>query len=415
MAIESFFLSGRAANACVQAQGLVVSSEDPLFLKAELQNGDPRRPFRFGSLGVNPKVEFDNNIVFNPSLELDAAGTSPPTGYQAPTGGGSPDVSTDAANEGSKSLRLNLANEAAFQDRIVRPGGSYRHTVALRGDGTNIVSAHVLDLISGKWLVNATTWSTAKTAWATRSAASFAVSSINFTLESPVAGHVGPGRIRLLWDRPGTIAGAAYVDSIYLWPKITVAALVYDTIPTAFPVAIESADNAAFSTNLNDHGDLPARRFRRYLVFAGPATAQRFWRFAVTGTPFDLFRLWIGQPVLGERRIFLTNQRYGLVTARVMPKAGTRDQPTSLAEAPRYRFEMSWASSYASFRQVAEEMVGASFHGDEPVLAVPDSTQPEMVYGRGGGLAEISTNWEPNDFHEYGLSFEDDQYPVLTK
>lgn len=383
---EAFFVAGLAANACVQAQGVTVSSADSLFPAANLQNGKPWEPFRFGGLGANPSIAFDCNIIANPSFELDA-NDDPPTDWKTPTGGGTPTVSTTLANEGTKSLRLNAANEAAYQDRTLRPGGTYRISVALAGDGTNIISAYVQDLISGKWLLSNGTWSTAKTAWATRTLATFATSAMNFTLEEPVAGHVGPARVRILFDRPGT-ATAAYVDSVYVWPKITVAALMFDTIPTAFPVAIESADDAAFSTNFLDNGDLPARRFRRYLPFTGPATSRRFWRFNITGTPVDEFIPWVGQPLLAERNVFLNNHAHGnQIEIRRMPKGGTEDLPASLAEAPRYEVEMLWRTSYTSLQQVAEKLVGGSVYGDEPVLIVPDITRPEMVYGRGGGLS----------------------------
>ncbi len=361
-------------------------------------------------------MEFDCNIIANPSYELDPDLTSPPTGWKIPTGGGTPDVSTAEFNEGTKSLRLNLANEAAYQDREVRLGGTYRHTVALRGDGTNIVSAYVLDLIAGKWLQSGGAWTTTKTAWATRSAATFADSSITLTLEDPVAGHSGPGRVRILFDRPASTTAAAYVDSVYLWPKITCAALIHHTIPTGFPIAVESADDAAFTSNLNDHGDLPARRFRTYMLFAGPATPQRFWRFLITGTPYDLFLPWIGQPVLGERETFLTRPSYGLVTIREVPKSGTEELPVSLAEAPRYRFDMSWENTaYSAYQQIAEKMLGACFFGDEPILLVADTTQSEMVYGRGASMSSITPRWVFIDQVKYSLSVQDDPYSVVTR
>ncbi len=412
---EGFFLSGLASNACVQAQDVVVSSEDTLFPKANLQNGNPWKPFRFSALTANPTIEFDCNIIANPSYEADPDATSPPSSWIIPTGGGTPDVSTAEANEGTNSLRLNAANEAAYQDRIVRLAGTYRHTVALRGDGTNIVSAYVLDLISGKWLQSGGTWTTTKTAWATRSTATFATSSITLTLEAPVDGHVGPGRLRILFDRPGTVAGAAYVDSVYMWPKITTAAFAYHTIPTGFPIAVESADDVAFSTNLNDHGDLPARAFRTYMIFAGPATPQRFWRFPITGTPHEGFLPAIGQPILGERETMLQKPSWGLAMIREMPKSGSADFPTSLADAPRYRFDMSWESPYSRFQQIAEKLLGACSFGDEPVFIVADEDDPEMVYGRGASMSTIAPSWIFVDSVEYSLTVRDDQYSVATK
>lgn len=410
---EGFFLAGLASNACVQAQAVTVSSGDPLYAKAELQNSFPSRPFRFGDLAANPWIIFDNNIIANGNFEDSASGVLP-AGWNVPTGGGTPVTSTVQFNEGAKSMVLDAANEAAYQDRILRPGGTYRLGNALRGDGTNIVSAYVLDLLSGKWLLSGGTWSATKTAITTRSTATFATYNQTFTLEAPLAGHVGPAKIRILFDRPGTIAGAAYVDSVYLWPKITCAALMYDTIPAGFTVAVQSDDDIAFPS-ATANGNMPARRFRRYLTFAGPATLERYWRFLITGTPFDLFRPWIGQPVLGERETFLTKPSWGIVTAREMPKAGTPELPASLADAPRYRFDMSWESPASSYNQIAEKMLGASFYGDEPVMVVPETDDTEFVYGRGAQLAEIAPSRDPIDSLNYRLSILDDGYPVATR
>lgn len=411
---EAFFVAGHAANACVKAQGVTVSSEDSLFPKANLQNGKPWEPFRFGSLDVNPKIEFDCNIMSNGGFEADANGTSPPTNWKIPTGGGSPTVTTAVFNEGAKSLELNATNEAAYQDREVRPGGTYRISCDLRGDGTNIVSAYVQDLLTGKWLQSGGTWTTTKTAWVTRSTATFATSLLTFTLEAVPSGHIGPAKIRILFDRPGTITAAAYVDAVWMWPKITCAALLYDTIPTGFLVAVQSDDQPSFPSP-TANGNLPSNRFRRYLTFAGPGTLERYWRFLITGNVYDEFKPWVGQAVLGERTVFTTNQKYGLVTARRMPKSGTSELPTSIAAAPRYRLDMEWASNYTSYQQVADEMLAQSTYGDEPILVSPQITRPEFVYGRGARVSELDAAWELNDFLNYSLSLEDDPYPVVTK
>lgn len=205
------------------------------------------------------------------------------------------------------------------------------------------------------------------------------------------------------------------MDSVYLYPKITVAALAYHTIPTGFPVAVESADDAAFSTNLNDHGDLPARAFRTYLTFDGPATPQRFWRFGITGTPQDEYIPKIGQPVLGERETLLQKPSWGLAAIRQMPKAGTEEEPLSTADAPMYRFDMQWDSPYSRFQQIAKKLLGACFYGDEPVLIVADSADSEMVYGRGASMGSIEPRWIFIDSLEYGLTVTDDQYSAASK
>jgi hypothetical protein len=98
-----------------------------------------------------------------------------------------------------------------------------------------------------------------------------------------------------------------------------------------------------------------------------------------------------------------------------MPKAGTSKLPSSLAAAPRYRFDMAWESPASSYNQIAEKMLGASFYGDEPVMVVPETDDTEFVYGRGAQLAEIAPSRDPIDSLNYRLSILDDDYPVVTK
>ena len=412
---KGFFLAGHAANACRNAIGVTVSSEDPKFLKANLQDGYLYSPFKFDNPAeTNPSIAFDNNVVDNGTYEADAAGVSPPSFWR--TLSGSPDVSTDQFNDGAKSLRLNLANEAAFQDRLVAPATTHRISSALRGDGSaNAVNGYLINMDTMQYLTNAPAWTTTKTAWATKTAAAWETFALTYTLPAPPYGWVGPTRLRLLYERPGTVTGAAYVDSVAMWPKITCAALLIHAIPNSFPIAIESADDSAFSTNLNDHGDLPAWAWKSYLTFAGPATPQRHWRYAVTGALLaQRLPTWVTQPVMGERKEFLRSPRFGIVMARRMPKGGTEDQPSSQALVPRHRFEMDWGTNASALQQVADEMVGGSRHGDEPVLAVPEIGRPEFVYGRGEGLAEISVTRRSSSKYLYSLSFEDDRSFVDT-
>lgn len=410
---KGFFLAGHAANACRAATGVTVSSEDAMFPKANLQDGFLYSPFKFDDpQEANPSIAFDNNIIGNGTFEADANLVSPPSLWR--TLSGSPDVSTDQFLDGAKSLRLNLANEGAFQERLVAPATTHRISAALWGDGTNAVNAYLLNMDTMEYLTSVAAWTTTKSAWATKVAAAWETFSLTYTLPAPPIGWVGPVRLRLLFERPGTVAAAAYVDSVAMWPKITCAALLIHAIPSAFPIAIESADNSAFSTNLNDHGDLPAWAWKSYLTFAGPATPQRHWRYAVTGTLVgQRTPTWVTQPVFGERKEFIRNPRFPIVTPRRMPQGGTEDQPSSEAKVPRYRLEMEWGANDSSLQQVADELVGGSRHGEEPVLVVPEIGRQEFVYGRGSGLREIVINQRVTA-REFSLTCEDDRSFVDT-
>jgi hypothetical protein len=76
---------------------------------------------------------------------------------------------------------------------------------------------------------------------------------------------------------------------------------------------------------------------------------------------------------------------------------------------------MSWESKNAAYQQIAEEMLGASRFGDEPVLIVADTADAELVYGRGADMNSISPSRDPIESLNYTLSVLDDPYPVVTK
>lgn len=408
---EAFFLAGLNANACYNAQVVTVTSEDSLFPKANLQNGKPWEPFRFGTVAADQTIDFDCNIISNSGFEDDADGVSPPTGWTINSG--TPDVSTVAFSAGSKSLRLNLADEGAYQDRYVRPGGTFRHTVQLRGDGTNAVNAYVRDMVTHKYWTGAA-WSMTKTAWATRTTASFALSSTTLTLEAPVVGHMGPVPLRFLFERPGTIAAAAYVDEVYCWPKITLAAIVYDTVPTGFTISIQSDDNSAFSS-ATSAGNLPAYRFRKFLIFSGPGTPERYWRFLFTGTAGLEYRPWIGQPVLGERVTMTRNPGRNTKFERLMPYIGPDHMIVPQNETPRQQMEMRWeGNTNTGMREGMDQMLGACRFGGEPLLICPRDDRPDFIYGRGELLSEIETEEEAELVFEYRIKIIEDMFPVRT-
>ena len=413
---NAFFLSGLAANACVQAQGVTVTSEDADFPKANLQNGFPWKPFRFGDLTTNQTIEFDCNVVVNPSFETDADGTSPPTGWTIPTGGGTPDVSTAQASEGTKSLRLNAASEAAYQDVLVVPGNTYRLSASLYGDGTDPVNAYLYDPLSGKWLNSGQSWVTTKTAWATKTPTGFTNSAINFVVEPAEDGHVGAGRLRIQFERPGSITGAAYVDSVYFYPKITVAAIAYHTLPFAWTLLVQSDDEPTF-TSPAAHGTLPANRFRTYLKFAGPSPdPHRYWRFSFEGTPVDGYRPWIGQPILGERKVMtdlpLHSTAGTLEISRMMPIAGTEDIPNAIADAYRFALTATWRNTATGLAQAMNEMLAGCYYGVEPLLICPKDDVQRFVYGRGKSLSQVSEVDLGNGRFEYSVRLTDDQYPL---
>ena len=406
---EGCFLAGLAENACVRAQVVTVTSENSLYPKENLQSGFPWEEFRFNAAGTNLEIKFDTNLLTQGETDFEADTIGAVPGGRWVTVAGTPTVeAAPAAGHGANSLRFNATAESNQIDLSLTVGRDYGINFSLYSNSSENIDVFVLNLETGKWWAGGV-WNASKTVFQTHTAASWSDYTLNILAETRAWGYVGGyARHRFIIEkRTGT--GAAYIDDISIFPYCSIASLHnYRDIPDGLSVlAQSSADNSAWTTR----GTLPSgRRYRNYITFS--VQAQRWWKFLISGITY--FAPTIGQPVLGQRHTFITKPSWGMVTAREMPKGGREDLPISLAAAPRYRFEMEWESQYSSYQQIADEMLGASNFGDEPIVVVPDIVDAEIVYGRGASMASISARLDPIDTMLYQLTIQDDAYPVVV-
>lgn len=408
---EGCFLAGNAANACTTAQVVTVTSENSFYPKANLQNGYPWKPFKFGAAGTNIEFKFDTNLLTIAETGFESYSTGAAPGGRWVTLAGTPTVeAAPAGGHGANSLRLNAAAESSGIDLVLAAGRDYGINFALYANGGEFIDVFVFNQETGKYWTAGGTWTTTKTALQSHSAASWSVYNLNVLAEQPAWGYVGPtARFRIFAEkRSGT--GTAFIDDIEMFPYCNFASLHnYREIPDGLTVLVQSSpDDSVWTTRATL---VAGRRFRNYITFT--TQVQRYWKFVISGT--TVFIPSIGQPVLGERNVFITKPSWGIVEAREMPKAGTADIPLSMAGSPRYRFEMSWESKYSAYQQIADQMLGASNFGDEPVVIVPDIADVEIVYGRGTSLSSIAPSRDPVESLNYTLTVQDDPYTVTVK
>jgi len=407
---SGLFVAGHHRNACVRAQVVTATSENALYPKSNLQNGFPWKPFRFNTAGVDLEVKFDANLLTVAETGFETYSTGAAPGGRWSTLAGTPTVElAPAAGHGANSLQLNAAGESSGIDLELAAGRNYGINFSLYANGGEFIDVYVLNLETGKYRTSSS-WTTTKTALQTHSAASWSNYILNILAEPLTWGYIGGAARHRIFAEKRSGTATAFIDDVQVFPYCSFASMHnYSEIPDGLSVLVQSSpDDSTWTTR----GTLAAgRRFRNYISFT--VQVQRYWKFLISGT--TLFIPSIGQTVLAEAITFITKPSWGMVTARKMPKLGRDDLPLSLAASPRYRFEMSWESKYSAYQQIADEMLGASNFGDEPILIIPDVVDLEVVYGRGARLSSIDARSIPIDTWEYSLTLEDDAYSVLTK
>ena len=415
---DSFFLSGLAANACINAQSVVVSSEHALadFQKAALQNGHTWSPFIFDSTpAADEDIQFDMNMVPNGSYEDDGDGDVPTGGWVVETG--TPTVSNAQAHEGSVSLRLNSAGEAAYIDITVIAGKRYQLEVALWGGGSGEAAEfYLIDLKTGKYKTSAseTSWSAASATLFSRDTSSFANNTQTLVVDAQAPGGNNLTTLRLRGRKEaGTVA--AYMDLVLLYPEIDLASLQGYSFHDQIAVKVFSDVQVSFGTE-DLQATLPTRRHRTFKKFTPTdSDPRRFWRYKFEGTAFSPIR--VNQPWMGEATIF-TPPRYPGSGSREMPQAdagGLVRVPTNLSEESLYSYDLEYTHTAANFAKTIEQMIGQSKNGVEPVLVVLDSSETDR-YPVAQCRAPAEHPWErpSNLVYKHTISLVEDPFGLVT-
>jgi hypothetical protein len=379
-----------------------------LFPKANLQNGFPWWPFKFNAAGTDLDIRFDTNPIVNPDFEGDTIGAAPANWTVV---SGTPTVeSAPASGHGAQSLRVNATAESAYAEFTVASYRTMEIIFSLYSNGTENIDVFIQSVETGEYQNSSGVWSTTKTVLQTHTSASWSTYMLSLIQQQTAVDYVGSGsRYRIIVEkRSGT--GAAYIDDVMIRTYVNYASLhgVFD-VPDGLSVLVESSDDASSWTT---RGTMPTfHRHRSYVTFTVAGLAKRYWRFKISGT--TLYPPTIGQPVLADAHTMVTNPDIEYAVVRTMDQGGNLDQPVNFGQAPRYSMELAWGiDEAAGLRYVADQLVGGSSYGVEPVVVVPDDTRPELVYGRGGGLRSFTYQRRTNAAWEYSLSFTDDRLPM---
>ena len=399
------FVAGLAANACVNARTVAVTSEKTGFeANTYLRDGKGWTSWRANAAASGIQIQFDMNLLVDDDFDTDTKGAAPDSTDEWVVLSGAVTVEDDPVTPAEGALRFGAANSEAYVDFELSQGKTYRFSMDLYAGSTDDMVAYIIDLDRHRYWTGSA-WATSKTAFATKSGTGYATSADDVTFEQPNEFAAGPTRCRLLFEKEGT-TDVGYVDLVFVIPKIDFAAVV-GLIDVPDSVDILAQSKAGALASYTTRGTLNTSRYRRFAELTAPSNPERYWQFLINGECF--FPPWLAVPLLGEAVYFTRNPRYGMATVREMPQEGPEGFPTNQSRAQRFSFQMEWAAeTETSLRSIADQLVGASRHGAEPVLVVPDETRSDFVYGRGGGLRSFSYERVTNPLFTYGLSFNDD-------
>ena len=412
---DSYFVAGYAANACVRAQGVTVTDEHALadFQSAKLLNGNVWEPFIAATPPATDwEAVFDTNQVYNPSFELDSTGEAP-TGWTIESG--TPTVETEGNElDGTKSLRLNAADEAAYQEKQLVAGKVYRLEADMFGDGAEDVEIYLIDTATGKYKTTAsqTSWTATPTALFTRSTGSWATSTQTFTVDATPAGGRGLSTLRVR-ARKDAGTGAAYVDNVIIYPYIDFISLHDFHVHDAVSISLHSSDDN-FVGDDDTEVTLLTRRLRTYATFTPQSATPKRWRkLLFTGTGLSPIR--IGQACMGEATLFGVPQ-YG-EGSKEIPQGGLSSDgvrmPINLASDGSYRFDLAYRVGVSNFDIAVQQLIGQSKNGQEPIAIVLDTSETDrypVMYGR----APSEHTWERvgPEFYRHSMLFEEDPFAV---
>lgn len=405
------FVAGLAANACVNARAVTPTSTDSDFPASYLQDGFGWTAWRANAAASSIAIEFDCGIVVDEDFESDTKGAAPDSTSEWVILSGTGTVEDDPVTPAEAAFRLGTAASSAYIEKELSPVKTYGVTADIYGGAVDNLNLYVVDIDRHRYWTGSV-WSSSKTAFATKLGETYTTYSDEITLEQPDEFAVGPTRLRLLFEKVGTTT-VAYIDNVQIWPKVDFGAVLY-LVDVPDVVDVECFSKATAAGSYTTRGDLSRTRFRRYGELTAPSSAERYWKMVLDGECF--YPPWLAVPILAEKTALPRAPGIRYNVRRIMPQTDSPAHRVNRSKAPRFDFAMEWRQVTATgFRTFADQLVGASRMGAEPVLVVPDTARNEFVYGRGGGLSTFEYQRVTAGVFTHSLAFEDDLLPNISE
>jgi hypothetical protein len=386
---------------------------DALYPIANLYDGKPWQPFRFGAAGTSGYVDFDLNQVVNGGFETAFTAGVPGAGWTLAGAATATRVAAPAPPVGSYAMDVgggyaaSGANCAVFTVSV-RSGevltlDAYLYAV---GGGLNeLASVYVRNLVTGNYYTSG--WAAAPVAVLTHNAASWSAKTVTFTVESFATSLCDRVDLEIRCSGAGTGAQHAYYDEVRLYPRINFAGIFgHNIVPATAPVEIRSGTTSPGATV---RATMTMAQPTMFSTFA--SVDQRYWRLFFTNDP-PATATWLGELVLGQYETLSRSQSYPYSEDRMEPQDRSEGgiaaylRSTSGARELQLRFDYR-AADYTQ----AKEMLERSRNGAHPLVLADSSDSASAM------LCRVADKWQgsvqSNVLRQSSLTFTELPFPTV--
>lgn len=384
---------------------------DSLFPIANLYNGQPWKPFRFGSSATSLTIDFDLNQVVNNEFETAFSGGVPGTGWSAVIGTLSR-VNT-APHAGTYHLEVVSGGVGSHAEYTIEAVAGEVLSVSFygRNNGAGTATALIYDMESGTYLQSNGTWTSTATSFYTNATSAYTQGAATFTVPSYSTG--GSDRSTLVfWF------GVGYWDSFIVYPRVNFVSIHGHNFAGAIESVVLKSDST--SPGATTRATMTLARPTMFSTFA--SVDNRYWRLLLAnGATSGLNQTevpWIGELVLGQYQTLTRRQNFG--QELTLTHAQDRDS-TDLGPFSAYvRQELGRRKASLQFRynedtdyEQAREIVERSKGGANPLVLVLESGDETTAM-----LGRLAPDWShsrvTNTMRDASWEFEELPFPVIV-
>ena len=370
-------LTGPRMNHLAGAASVSASpAADSNFPVANLYDGRPASPFKFGSMSSPLTISADLNRITDGGFE---SGVSQLLGS-----GGTLTQDSAQKNSGTYSAKLtHTAVASRYFDVEVQAAQVMTFAWAIRGDGTAAAKIQVANLSTGKYLKSDGTWSATPDDLDSQTTAAWKAGSRVFAVES-VSQVGGLTCVLRVWPTLSA-SGSAWFDDFALYPSTDFFGIFGHNLTPACTVKLQS------STDGSSYSDEATATFARDVIFGSIGqVSKRYLRLSIEYTvPPAVPAFALGELVFGQALDLGRNPNYPVGIAfrepniRLQTSGGTQ-WVMARGSAPLRTVTLSFDYfNDSDYQEARDSVYGTSRGGAYPLILVPTETDAGVaIFGR---------------------------------
>lgn len=368
---------------------------------ANVYDDDPSTPYINGSNVANPWIKVDVNAIRSGDFEhatavdgyLTEGGNAGDRWWSAVSGTGTAARTTTAGQfeTGTAGLALNGGTGYGLVSEYYRVQAGESREISLRykTSTASSVKVEIRNKHTGLYLHSDLTWVAAQAyCWNSVTAdGTWRSATVAYTVESLAL--CGGDEAVLSVTIINTVSGASYIDTVVDVPGVNFLSIHGHNIAGAWasgksqtPQVLQWSTDDSSWTNVSY-----VTKYAGSFYYTFSTLYKRWWRLYWDGTNRET--MWIGEMVLGQARTCATSPLYaGSSFDAQIP--GVRSQGPQ-GRVMNYRMAMNaalgadlkfLAASRATLDELIEGIWQRSGQGRYPVVMVPDTNKPDVIFGR---------------------------------